>query len=132
MGESWPEAYRRPRVSDANPTRPALYYAEQPNPKQKSFGLPRCGPNSKSPQWEHASIASGKQVAPLVDEQQANRKSTVATKSVYITGYAYETVANKPIVTGQRKGPDVITVQPTSTPATLGTSCAVGFAPRRR
>jgi len=44
----------------------------------------------------------------------------VKTDPVYITGYAYETVANKPIVTGQRKGPDTITVQPTSTPATLG------------
>ncbi len=33
-----------------------------------------------------------------------------------LTGYAYETVANKPIVTGQTKESDVITVQP----ATLG------------
>ncbi len=33
-----------------------------------------------------------------------------------LTGYAYETIANKPIVTGKTKGPDVITVQP----ATLG------------
>ena len=31
-----------------------------------------------------------------------------------LTGYAYETVANKPIVTGKTKGPDVITVQPAS------------------
>ncbi len=29
-----------------------------------------------------------------------------------LTGYAYETVANKPIITGKTKGPDVITVQP--------------------
>ena len=29
-----------------------------------------------------------------------------------LTGYAYETVPNKPIITGQTKGPDVITVQP--------------------
>jgi len=40
----------------------------------------------------------------------------VKTHPVYITGYAYETVANKPLVTGQRKGPDVVTVPP----ATLG------------
>jgi hypothetical protein len=33
-----------------------------------------------------------------------------------LTGYAYETVANKPITTGKTKGPDVITVHP----ATLG------------
>jgi len=32
-----------------------------------------------------------------------------------LTGYAYETVANRPIVTGKTKGPDVITL-----PATLG------------
>jgi len=29
-----------------------------------------------------------------------------------LTGYAYETVANKPIIAGQTKDPDVITVQP--------------------
>jgi hypothetical protein len=29
-----------------------------------------------------------------------------------LTGYAYETVPNKPIIAGQTKGPDVITVQP--------------------
>ncbi len=31
-----------------------------------------------------------------------------------LTGYAYETVANKGIVTGKTKGPDVITVEPAS------------------
>ncbi len=31
-----------------------------------------------------------------------------------LTGYAYETVANKPIITGQTKGPDVITLKPGS------------------
>ncbi|MGC1434411.1 MAG: hypothetical protein WA847_00840 [Terriglobales bacterium] len=29
-----------------------------------------------------------------------------------LTGYAYETIPNKPIITGHTKGPDVITVQP--------------------
>jgi hypothetical protein len=29
-----------------------------------------------------------------------------------LTGYAYETVPNKPIIAGQITGPDVITVQP--------------------
>jgi hypothetical protein len=33
-----------------------------------------------------------------------------------LTGYAYETVPNKPIITGKTKGPDVITLDP----ATLG------------
>jgi hypothetical protein len=33
-----------------------------------------------------------------------------------LTGYAYETIPNKPIIAGKTKGPDVITVQP----ATLG------------
>ena len=33
-----------------------------------------------------------------------------------LTGYAYETIPNKPIITGKTKGPDVVTVQP----ATLG------------
>jgi hypothetical protein len=31
-----------------------------------------------------------------------------------LTGYAYETIPNKPIITGKTKGPDVITVQPGS------------------
>jgi len=33
-----------------------------------------------------------------------------------LTGYAYETIPNKPIIAGKTKGPDVITVRP----ATLG------------
>ena len=28
------------------------------------------------------------------------------------TGYAYETIPNKPIITGKTKGPDVITLDP--------------------
>ena len=35
-----------------------------------------------------------------------------------LTGYAYETTPNKPIIAGKAKGPDVITVQPV-TPGTL-------------
>jgi len=31
-----------------------------------------------------------------------------------LTGYAYETIPNKPIITGKTKGPDVITVHPPS------------------
>jgi len=31
-----------------------------------------------------------------------------------LTGYAYETIPGKPIITGKTKGPDVITVQPAS------------------
>jgi hypothetical protein len=31
-----------------------------------------------------------------------------------LTGYAYETIPNKPIITGKTKGPDAITVQPGS------------------
>lgn len=38
------------------------------------------------------------------------------TADTVLTGYAYETVANKPIIAGKTKGPDVITVEP----ATLG------------
>jgi hypothetical protein len=37
-----------------------------------------------------------------------------------LTGYAYETVPNKPIVTGKTKGPDVDTEQPDMTSFTLG------------
>ena len=31
-----------------------------------------------------------------------------------LTGYAYETIPNKPIIAGKTKGPDVITVHPGS------------------
>jgi hypothetical protein len=34
--------------------------------------------------------------------------------AVTLTGYAYETIVNKPIITGKTKGSDVITVQPAS------------------
>jgi hypothetical protein len=37
-----------------------------------------------------------------------------------LTGYAYETVPNKPIIAGKTKGPDVITVQPDTAPGSLG------------
>jgi len=42
-----------------------------------------------------------------VDKQNAEIRAV-------LTGYAYETVPNKPIITGKTKGPDVITVQPAS------------------
>jgi hypothetical protein len=44
------------------------------------------------------------------------RASQHATFTAHLTGYAYETIPNKAIITGQTKGPDVITVEP----ATLG------------
>ncbi len=34
-----------------------------------------------------------------------------------LTGYAYETIPNKPIITGKTKGPDVITLEPATTRA---------------
>ena len=40
--------------------------------------------------------------------------------SAILTGYAYETIPNKPIVAGKTKGPDVVTVQPDTTHGTLG------------
>ncbi len=42
------------------------------------------------------------------------RLSVSGPSNATLTGYAYETVANKPIITGKTKGPDVITVQPGS------------------
>jgi hypothetical protein len=44
------------------------------------------------------------------------RVSVETFREVTLTGYAYETVPNKPIITGKTKGPDVITLDP----ATLG------------
>lgn len=37
---------------------------------------------------------------------------------VYLTGYAYETIPNKPIVTGETRGPDDAGVQQSDMPAT--------------
>ncbi len=45
-----------------------------------------------------------------------------------LTGYAYETIANKPIVTGHIKGPDVITLEPGS----LGALAAGAVQPHRK
>jgi len=36
------------------------------------------------------------------------------TVKITLTGYAYETIPNKPIIAGKTKGPDVVTVQPGS------------------
>ncbi|HTA25892.1 MAG TPA: hypothetical protein VK763_20340 [Terriglobales bacterium] len=48
-------------------------------------------------------------VAVTVDRTQRNNK-IVAT----LTGYAYETIPGKPIITGQTKGPDAVTLEPAS------------------
>jgi hypothetical protein len=49
---------------------------------------------------------------------------TVSTSTnpftVRLTGYAYETVPNKPIIAGKTKGPDVVSEQPDSSPGSLG------------
>jgi hypothetical protein len=34
------------------------------------------------------------------------------TVTAVLTGYAYETVPNKPLITGKTTGPDVITLRP--------------------
>ncbi len=41
-------------------------------------------------------------------------EGSLGTDMATLTGYAYETVPNKAIITGKTKGPDVITVQPAS------------------
>jgi|HubBroStandDraft_6_1064221.scaffolds.fasta_scaffold07588_2 hypothetical protein len=52
------------------------------------------------------------------------------TVTATLTGYAYETVPNKPIIAGQTKGPEVVTVQT----ASLGRLAqgSAGLAPGRR
>jgi hypothetical protein len=42
------------------------------------------------------------------------RTASIYPYKVFLTGYAYETIPNKPITTGATKGPDVTTVYPTS------------------
>ena len=37
-----------------------------------------------------------------------------------LTGYAYETIPNKPIIAGRTKDPDVVTVQPASLGRCMG------------
>src|SRR5580693_1341335 len=43
-------------------------------------------------------------------------KNGINAITAVVTGYAYETIPGKPIITGKTKGPDVVTLQP----ATLG------------
>ena len=38
----------------------------------------------------------------------------MAKNTALLTGYAYETVPNKAIITGKTKGPDVVTTQATT------------------
>ena len=45
---------------------------------------------------------------------RASTKGKGFTFSATVTGYAYETIPNKPIIAGKTKGPDVITVEPGS------------------
>jgi len=52
--------------------------------------------------------------------------SKTAKITAVLTGYAYETIPNKPIIAGKTKGPDVITVEPGS----LG-ALAAGVSVRR-
>jgi hypothetical protein len=57
-----------------------------------------------------------------------NVKGTAQGIDAVLTGYAYETIPNKPIIAGKTKGPDDVSVQesnathtaPTPEPATLG------------
>ncbi|HXM22447.1 MAG TPA: hypothetical protein VN948_14420 [Terriglobales bacterium] len=43
-----------------------------------------------------------------------NTKMTGQGTDTVLTGYAYETIPDKPIITGKEKGPDVITFKPAS------------------
>lgn len=88
-------------------------------PYLKMGGINQSGPNYYGP-WEN----SGKGVK----NRYLGLRFTFKGKIHYgwarlnfpnppgatLTGYAYETVPNKPIITGKTKGPDVITVQPAS------------------
>jgi len=47
------------------------------------------------------------------------------TITATLTGYAYETIPNKPIIAGMTQGPDLITLQRDPTDGTLG-SLALG------
>jgi hypothetical protein len=44
----------------------------------------------------------------------ARLSATIPPIRAVLTGYAYETIPNKPIITGKTKGPDVITLEPGS------------------
>ena len=49
-----------------------------------------------------------------------------AAAKALLTGYAYETIPNKPIVAGKTKGPDVITVKPGSLGALAAGASGLG------
>jgi len=59
---------------------------------------------------------------------------TVTDKGIYalLTGYAYETVPNKPIITGKTKGPNVITLPDHPSHAHLARGASAIPAPRSR
>lgn len=47
-----------------------------------------------------------------VEVSRTPKSQQVNSITATLTGYAYETVPNKPIITGKTKGPDVITLEP--------------------
>jgi len=51
---------------------------------------------------------------------QTSKRMGNTSITATLTGYAYETVPNKPIITGKTEGPDVITMQPDVRPGSLG------------
>jgi hypothetical protein len=53
--------------------------------------------------------------------ERCNKKGKRGTGAeTLLTGYAYETVPNKPIIAGETQGPDVVTAQPDDAPGSLG------------
>jgi hypothetical protein len=47
--------------------------------------------------------------------ESCNKSGPIGTGArALLTGYAYETIPNKPIIAGKTKGPDVITLEPSS------------------
>jgi len=116
------------RIWGTNQAASALHYGRRIGPNTKKFaygndfmGLDRSGVFGES--YEGAWVYVTNRYLGLQFMINGNTHYGWARLSVdmfrsegAVTGYAYETIPNKPIIAGKTKGPDVITFQP----ATLG------------
>ena len=106
-GSVWGSAYALNRGSRIGPSRPfsagvmvaewsGYFHGHWVNVKNRYLGLKFQIKGKTHYGWARLSVQAKSQI------------------SATLTGYAYETIANKPIIAGKTNGPDVITVQPAS------------------
>jgi hypothetical protein len=109
-----------PKGKKVGPKSPGFKYRVNAALMFRVFSNPDCGSNGRSGPWLNVKGQAYLGVRFAIKGQvhcgwarMGNISHNKPVKAL-LTGYAYETVPNKPIITGKTKGPDVITTQPAS------------------